>query len=102
MSGDLFGEGLEEKLGEHFVTRHERTDGILFRGPDPRRRGRVLRLLITFEAWEDCEPDLPAAVDRAIQILEGNGGYVVIRENRGHELVVVPGSELGARSPASR
>jgi hypothetical protein len=87
---------LGDKLGERFVTRQERPDGILFRGPDPKKLGRLLRLLITSEAWEDYEVKLPGAVDRAIELLREFGGYVVIREDQAGELVVA--RELALRA----
>lgn len=102
MAGHVLGDDLGDKLGEHFVTRHARLDGTLFRGPDPGHRGKVLSLLITFEAWDDYEQELPAAIDRAIGLLERKGGYAVICENRAHELKVVRGSELDALSQGSR
>jgi hypothetical protein len=90
------GDRLRDKLAEQFVTRHERTDGILFRGPDPKHPGRLLTLLITVEAWAGYKDELPEAVDGTIGLLRGNGGYVVIREDRGGELVVVRESALAA------
>jgi hypothetical protein len=87
---------LGDKLGERFVTRQERPDGILFRGPDPKKLGRLLRLLITSGAWEDYGVELPEAVDRAIELLREFGGYVVIREDQAGELVVA--RELALRA----
>ena len=96
MAGHVLGDRLKDKLGQQFLTRHERSDGILFRGSDPKRRGRLLRLLITSEAWVDYEPELPAAVGRAIELLRKFGGYVMIREDQAGELVVVRESTLRA------
>jgi hypothetical protein len=79
---------LGDMLGEQFVTRHLRSDGILFRGPDPKRRGRLLGLRIMFKAWEHYEAKLPEAVARAIELLREHGGYVVIREDQAGELVI--------------
>jgi hypothetical protein len=87
---------LGDKLGERFVTRQERPDGILFRGPDPKKLGRRLRLLITSEAWEDYAVKLPEAVERAIGLLTEFGGYVVIREDPAGELVAA--RELALRA----
>ena len=61
MAGHVLGDDLGDKLGEHFVTRHARLDGTLFRGPDPGHRGKVLSLLITFEAWDDYGTEMGAA-----------------------------------------
>jgi hypothetical protein len=96
MTGHELGERLGDKLGEHFVTRQERADGILFRGPDPEHRGRVLRLLITFEAWEDYEAEMPEAVGEAIDYLKEDCADVVIREDQAGKLVVVRESRLHA------
>jgi hypothetical protein len=90
------GDRLRDKLAEQFLTWQERADGILFRGLDPKHRGRLLRLLITSEAWKDYEVKLPGAVDRAIELLREFGGYVVIREDQAGELVVVRESVLAA------
>jgi hypothetical protein len=96
MTAHELGDRLGDKLAEQFVTRQERSDGVLFRGPDPNQRGRLLRLLIRSEAWENYEVELPAAVDRAIGLLRGNGGYVVIRKDQAGELVVIRESVLAA------
>jgi hypothetical protein len=90
------GDRLRDKLAEQFLTWQERADGVLFRGRDPKHPGRLLTLLITVKAWADYKDELPEAVDRAIGLLRGNGGYVVIREDRGGELVVVRKSALAA------
>ncbi len=60
---------LRDKLDHQFATPAASADGILFCGPDPKRRGGLLRLLITFEAGENHEAVLPGAVDRAIELL---------------------------------
>jgi hypothetical protein len=52
---------------------------------------KTRRLLITSKAWEDFEPELPEAVERAIELLREFGGAVVIREDQAGELVVVRG-----------
>jgi hypothetical protein len=67
-------DSLGDKLGKQFVTRQERADGILFRGPDPNQRGRLLGLLITSDAWEHNEAEMPAAVSEAIEQLREDGG----------------------------
>ena len=89
MAVDEIGDRLGDKLGEQFVTQQERSDGILFHGPDPKRRGRLLRLLITFEAWGDHDDELPGAVDRAIELLIEHGGDVVIRRDESISGLVV-------------
>ncbi len=89
MNGHEIGNRLSETLGERFVTQQERSDGILFRGPDPEHRGRFLRLLITFEAWGNHEDELPGAVDRAIELLIEHGGDVVIRRDESISGLVV-------------
>jgi hypothetical protein len=88
MAQHVLGDRLADKLAEQFLTWQERADGVLFRGIDPKHRGRLLRLLITSEAWKDYEPEMPAAVGRAIELLRKFGGYVVIREGQAGELVV--------------
>ena len=90
------GDRLRDKLAEQFLTWQERADGVLFRGLDPKHRGRLLRLLITSKAWENYEPEMPAAVGRAIELLRKFGGYVVIREDQAGELAVVRESTLRA------
>jgi len=87
---------LGDMLGQQFVTRHLRSDGILFRGPDPKRRGRLLVLRIMFKAWEHYEGKLPEAVTRAIELLKEHGGYVVIREDQAGDLVIARELALSA------
>ncbi len=96
MTAYELGDRLRDKLGEHFLTWQERADGVLFRGLDPKHRGRLLRLLITSEAWKDYEARLPEAVVRAMGLLRERGGYVVIREDQAGELAVVRESALRA------
>ena len=79
---------IDDKLGEHFVTREKGARGHLFLTADSIGPGKLLRLLITFEAWSDYKNEIPEAINRAIKILRQRGGDVVIRETKAGGLIV--------------
>ncbi len=79
---------LSETLGLDFEARDQGLNGTLFLDWDS-ERGQYVRLRITAECREEHESEIPDAVDEAITILRGRGGYVVIRNDESGELTVV-------------
>ncbi len=76
---------LNVTLGLDFEARDQGLHGTLFLSRDRKRH----RLRITAECREEHESEIPDAVDKAITILRGRGGYVVIRNDEWGELTVV-------------